>query len=115
MSVPVDKRAAQRRDEAFPPPQAEEADPAVERSAAANGLSGRFLGATVRSAAGAVRNTSWRRALKTLNPVRRRSPPPAGWISYANSVPVIYLCWGLWWLIGIANVYALYQVAHPTP
>ncbi|KWU44700.1 natural resistance-associated macrophage protein [Rhodotorula sp. JG-1b] len=35
------------------------------------------------------------------------------YVSYANSVPVIYLCCGLWWMIGIANVYALYQVANP--
>ncbi|KAJ8296464.1 Manganese transporter pdt1 [Rhodotorula toruloides] len=50
------------------------------------------------------------RLMHTLNPLRRRSAPE-GTTSFANSVAVIYLCSALWLLVGIANVYALYQVA----
>ncbi|BGP22227.1 metal iron transporter [Rhodotorula toruloides] len=51
------------------------------------------------------------RLLHTLNPLRRR-PDPEGTTSFANSVAVIYLCAALWLLVGIANVYAMYQVAN---
>ncbi|GAA6035056.1 hypothetical protein JCM8097_002164 [Rhodosporidiobolus ruineniae] len=47
--------------------------------------------------------------LRAINPLRRRSVP-AGHASYANPVALIWLCGALWLLIGIANVYALYDV-----
>ncbi|BGP29426.1 Manganese transporter smf1 [Rhodotorula toruloides] len=51
------------------------------------------------------------RLLYTLNPLRRRCAPE-GTTSFANPVGVIYLCSALWLLVGVANVYALYQVAN---
>lgn len=51
------------------------------------------------------------RLLYTLNPFRARSAPE-GTTSFANPVWVIYLCSALWLLVGIANVYAMYQVAN---
>ncbi|GAA5884985.1 hypothetical protein JCM6882_007181 [Rhodosporidiobolus microsporus] len=52
--------------------------------------------------------------LRTLNPLRRRHAPP-GHFSYANAVPVVWLCGALWLLIGIANVYALIDVGRNGP
>lgn len=110
MAVPINKEAAARRDEVFPPPRA----PPVPEPATASETS-----SDLARAASALfklldpRAVAWRRLGKTLNPIRRRSPPPEGFVSYANSVPVIYLCCALWCIIGICNVYALYQVANP--
>ncbi|GAA5828942.1 hypothetical protein JCM11251_004073, partial [Rhodosporidiobolus azoricus] len=49
--------------------------------------------------------------LRLINPLRRRTVPE-GMHSYANAMPVVWLCGMLWLLIGIANVYALYDVGH---
>lgn len=51
------------------------------------------------------------RTLHLLNPVRRRAAPE-GTTSFANPVWVIYLCSALWLLVGVANVYAMWQVAN---
>ncbi|GAA6059625.1 hypothetical protein JCM10212_004128 [Sporobolomyces blumeae] len=50
--------------------------------------------------------------LKTLNPIRRRRLPPGSIATFANPPAVVWLCWILWWLIAIANVYALYTLSH---
>lgn len=47
----------------------------------------------------------------TLNPFRRRRAPE-GTVSYASPVWLVWLCCALWLLIGIANVYALYDVGQ---
>ncbi|GAA5867701.1 hypothetical protein JCM3774_003382 [Rhodotorula dairenensis] len=107
MAVPVDKNAARLREEEAAL-RAEVEGPPIE---AAEGATGLVVGK--RFDLSSLRRIPLRRVLRTLNPIRRRSPPPRGHVSYANSVPVIYLCWALWWIIGIANVYALYQVANP--
>ncbi|GJN88014.1 hypothetical protein Rhopal_000970-T1 [Rhodotorula paludigena] len=49
--------------------------------------------------------------VRTLNPFRHRSTPP-GTVSFASPVWLVWLCGALWLLIGIANVYALYDVDH---
>ncbi|GAA5844881.1 hypothetical protein JCM9279_000029 [Rhodotorula babjevae] len=46
-----------------------------------------------------------------LNPFRRRRAPE-GTVSYASPVWLVWLCCALWLLIGIANVYALYDVGQ---
>ncbi|GAA6012585.1 hypothetical protein JCM10207_009048 [Rhodosporidiobolus poonsookiae] len=49
---------------------------------------------------------------RVANPLRRRSTPD-GHRSFANPVWLVWICGMLWLLIGIANVYALYDVgAH---
>ncbi|TNY23362.1 natural resistance-associated macrophage protein-domain-containing protein [Rhodotorula diobovata] len=48
---------------------------------------------------------------RALNPLRRRRAP-AGTVSYASPVWLVWLCGMLWLLIGIANVYALYDVGQ---
>ncbi|GAA5932948.1 hypothetical protein JCM10213_009249 [Rhodosporidiobolus nylandii] len=48
--------------------------------------------------------------LHDLNPLRRRRAPPEH-VTYANPVWVVWLCWMLWLVIGISNVYALYDVS----
>ncbi|KPV76894.1 uncharacterized protein RHOBADRAFT_51878 [Rhodotorula graminis WP1] len=46
-----------------------------------------------------------------LNPFRRRRAPE-GTVSYASPVWLVWLCGALWLLIGVANVYALYDVGQ---
>lgn len=113
MAVPVDKNAARLREKEAAALRAEVEGPAIEAAAAAEGAGALQGLAACRFDLSTLRRIPWGRVLRTLNPIRRRSPPPEGHVSYANSVPVIYLCCALWWIIGVANVYALYQVANP--
>lgn len=53
-----------------------------------------------------------RALLTTLNPIRKRRLPPGALATYASPPIVVYLCWMIWLLISIANVYALYTLAH---
>ncbi|BGP37357.1 Manganese transporter smf1 [Rhodotorula kratochvilovae] len=52
-----------------------------------------------------------RRLARDLNPLRRRRAPE-GTVSYASPVWLVWVCSALWLLIGIANVYALYDVGQ---
>ncbi|GAA5984145.1 hypothetical protein JCM11641_000328 [Rhodosporidiobolus odoratus] len=67
-------------------------------------------GASPSLSASSTTKPSARALLSTLNPLRRRHSPE-GQVTYANPVWLVWLCAGLWLLVGIANVYALYDVA----
>ncbi|GAA6047718.1 hypothetical protein JCM3770_001743 [Rhodotorula araucariae] len=57
------------------------------------------------------RAARFRRLARDVNPLRRRRAPE-GTVSYASPVWLVWVCCALWLLIGIANVYALYDVGQ---
>lgn len=48
--------------------------------------------------------------LKKVNPFRRRTSP-AGRVTFANPIIVVWLGWTFWVLINLANILAVYQIA----
>ncbi|KAK4056297.1 Manganese transporter smf1 [Microbotryomycetes sp. JL221] len=58
-----------------------------------------------------VKQRSWTKWVKMLNPLRKR-PVPEGYVSFANPPWTIWLCSALWLMITTANVYALYDLGR---